>query len=223
MIWLDSCGSTNAELLGRDAPHGTGLAAREQTGGRGRLGRPWSMGEGNLAMSVLLRPRVDPQQIPLITLGAGVVLAELTGFRLKWPNDLLDPQGRKLAGILAEANWERGALERVVVGIGVNLANAPWPGSACLADHGVHVDLERFAEQVRQGLADLDVSTVRERWLQVSCTLGRPVSIGGVEGTAVDLAENGALIVNDGERLHTVITGDLGFTDETLDRAGRSE
>lgn len=211
MIWLEHCGSTNAELLARDLPHGTGLATKVQTAGRGRLGRVWEGTEGNLFLSVLLRPQVPVAQVPLYTLGAGVLLAERVGFQLKWPNDLLDGDGRKLAGILAEAEWRDGRLDKLVVGIGVNLVHAPHPGSACLADHGVHVAREQLADDLRRDLADLDLGTVRERWLRCNLTLGRRVSIGGITGVAVDLAANGALLVNDGERTHTVITGDLGF------------
>ena len=94
-------------------------------------------------MSVIVRPgdwhgrttRIPPR---LLTLASGVAIAEavraVTGLpaEIKWPNDVLIG-GRKLAGILAEAAVQAGALQFVVVGFGVNLQPAAYPPRACVA------------------------------------------------------------------------------------------
>lgn len=151
-----------------------------------------------------------------MTLGAGVVLAEALGdpFRLKWPNDLLDPQGRKVAGILAEAEWTAGKLDAVIVGIGVNIVSSP-PGvpATNLREHGVQRTREELAETLRAGLAGLRVEGLRDRWRAVSCTLGRPVQVGDITGTAQDIDVDGALLVDVQGRVRRVLTGDLGFLD----------
>ena len=117
--WVAETGSTNADLLAlaRDgAPEGIVLVADHQTAGRGRLGRTWEAPPGaSLLVSVLLRPPAAVADA--VTMAAGVAMAdavdEVAGVhaRLKWPNDLVvavdgpTADDRKLAGILAEADW----------------------------------------------------------------------------------------------------------------------
>lgn len=120
----DSTNVRARELAAAGAPHGTLVTAAEQTSGRGRQGRTWSAPPGRaLLMSLILRD--PPRLLPLI---AGVALAELTEEILgapttvKWPNDVLDAGGRKLAGILVEGRPQEGW---AVLGIGLNVAIAP--------------------------------------------------------------------------------------------------
>jgi BirA family biotin operon repressor/biotin-[acetyl-CoA-carboxylase] ligase len=129
-VLLEETGSTNDDLKARaraGAPEWTALLARRQRAGRGRLGREWVSPEGNLFVSVLLRP--EAALAGLLPLTAGLAVAEaLEGVsidaRLKWPNDVLVGE-RKIAGILAEGLSSGESLEAVVIGIGVNLALDP--------------------------------------------------------------------------------------------------
>jgi BirA family transcriptional regulator, biotin operon repressor / biotin---[acetyl-CoA-carboxylase] ligase len=123
--YLERCASTQREL-GADAPEGAVVATDEQTAGRGRLGRPWFAAPGtSLLFSLNLRPTVQTPQLPGLAIVAGMATAEAVGQvtglmpEIKLPNDLL-VEGRKLAGILAEAREDR-----VVLGIGVNVNVAP--------------------------------------------------------------------------------------------------
>lgn len=102
------------------------MATEEQTAGRGRLGRTWLAAPGtSLLFSVNLRPPIATARLPELSIVAGLAtseaIREVTGLlpEIKLPNDLL-VDGRKLAGILAEAREER-----VVIGIGVNANVAP--------------------------------------------------------------------------------------------------
>lgn len=120
---LSSTSDRLKELARSGAPAWTVVLADEQTAGRGRQGRPWASPRGGLYLSVLLRPAFA--SAGLIPLAAGVAVAEALGHfgvraELKWPNDVL-MEGRKLAGILAEASSSASALEWIVLGIGVNL------------------------------------------------------------------------------------------------------
>lgn len=160
--WVTETGSTNADAMAlarQGAAEGVVLVADHQTGGRGRAGRRWEAPPGaSLLMSVLLRPPAAVME--LTTMALAVAAAEaveaVAGFspRLKWPNDLVWPgdgssPDRKLAGILAEADWPAGSTadagprrldpaERVVVVVGVGL-NVTWPDEvpAELADVAV--------------------------------------------------------------------------------------
>lgn len=107
------------------APEGTAVLAEAQSAGRGRGGRSWSSPPGNLFLSVLLRPQLPPEALPVLPLLAGVAVAAAAASygvaaRLKWPNDVLARE-RKLAGILVEAASSGGRVEFVVVGVGLNL------------------------------------------------------------------------------------------------------
>ena len=122
--YLEQCESTQRELPA-DAPEGAVVAADEQTAGRGRLGRPWLAAPGtSLLFSVNLRPPIETKRLPALTIVAGVAagdgVREATGLvpEIKLPNDLL-VNGKKLAGILAEAREDR-----VVLGMGINV-NVP--------------------------------------------------------------------------------------------------
>jgi BirA family transcriptional regulator, biotin operon repressor / biotin---[acetyl-CoA-carboxylase] ligase len=111
-----------------DAPHGAVALAEHQTEGRGRLGRIWVDEPGaGLAFSIVLRPPPPVARWPELTLVAANAVADAIGdeAEIKAPNDVL-VGGRKVAGILAEAR------EHVVLGIGVNVGSAPWPGSGAV-------------------------------------------------------------------------------------------
>jgi BirA family biotin operon repressor/biotin-[acetyl-CoA-carboxylase] ligase len=108
--WFETMTSTSEwahSLAEGGVAEGTVIVAERQTAGRGRLGREWVSPPGGLWFSVILRPRIPVEQLPLIGLAACVAVAraimEATGLRarLKWPNDVL-VDGRKVAGLLLE-------------------------------------------------------------------------------------------------------------------------
>ncbi|WP_353208013.1 biotin--[acetyl-CoA-carboxylase] ligase [Sphingorhabdus sp.] len=123
-------GSTNADLLARavqGAPEGLWLRADAQDGGRGRLGRVWESPSGNLFASTIVRLRdTDPSPASLAFVTAVAVfdavrqMAPQVPICVKWPNDILTPDGAKLCGVLLER-----ASDAVVVGIGLNLVWHP--------------------------------------------------------------------------------------------------
>jgi BirA family biotin operon repressor/biotin-[acetyl-CoA-carboxylase] ligase len=122
--YASETGSTQ-RMLPADAAHGAVALAEHQTEGRGRLGRVWVDEPGaGLSFSVVLRPPPPVARWPELTLVAAQAVAAAIGegATIKHPNDVL-VGGRKAAGILAEAS------DRVVVGIGINVGSAPWPGA----------------------------------------------------------------------------------------------
>lgn len=131
---VDVTGSTNDDLLEagkQGAPHGTGLAARAQTAGRGRRGHKWDSTVGNLLLSIVLRPCVNPAKFSGLAAVSGLAVLEVlekqglaNEIRLKWPNDLI-ARGRKLGGILVEAARDNEGKPFAVCGIGVNVNYTP--------------------------------------------------------------------------------------------------
>ena len=153
VLWFDEVGSTNdvAVLLAeRGESEGTVVAADTQTAGRGRLGRSWSSPIGaGVYFSVILRP---PTRVPLLTLAAGVAVAQglqaATGLTpdLKWPNDVY-VGNRKLAGILAEGGTSKGSIPFVVLGIGINVLAVTLPSELASRATSVEAELGRSVER----------------------------------------------------------------------------
>lgn len=106
--------------------HGAVILADYQTGGRGQYHRSWKVEPGqNLTFSLIFEPP-KPERFSLLTLSCALAVAEVIdkhagiSTRLKWPNDILH-ENKKLSGILTETQFSGNKLERVVVGIGLNV------------------------------------------------------------------------------------------------------
>ena len=170
---IESCDSTNdlARQLGEEgAAHGTWISARAQTGGRGRLGRHWQSLEGNLFLSIIVRPEHKAlwTWVPLAT---AVALAETLGsmfseipVRVKWPNDLW-VKGAKLGGILCEAVGGREG-SFIAIGIGLNCAASPenldQPATSLTAEAGRRIIADELrAEIVSSVLRWMDLDRQR--------------------------------------------------------------
>ena len=113
------------ELAIKGAKEGTIVIAESQSCGKGRLGRKWVSPEGGIWFSIILRPKVDPEDALKLTLMAAAVVAKVINdmFKLKaeikWPNDIII-DGKKLCGILTEMTTKGGKVDFVVVGVGIN-------------------------------------------------------------------------------------------------------
>ena len=196
------------------------MVAERQTAGRGRRGRSWDTTGGTLVFSVLLRPdsgvSLTLADLSLLPLAAGVAVQAACGVGgLKWPNDLLAPDGRKLAGMLVEADIRGEEARRVIIGIGVNVTHAP-PGAAHLGED--HQGLTRAAllGTVLDALEHWLTASgpdVLAAWTAASVTLGRPVRVhtpqGIVEGMAARLDGHGSLIVDTTGGPRTISAGDV--------------
>jgi BirA family transcriptional regulator, biotin operon repressor / biotin---[acetyl-CoA-carboxylase] ligase len=159
--WLDAVGSTQDAAHGLAAaggPHGSAIAARVQTAGRGTRRRQWVSSEGGLWLSVVCRPR-EIIGIETVSIRVGLSLAALVerwigpGPRvaIKWTNDLI-VNDRKVGGVLAEARWQGGLLAWLVVGVGINVHNVvpahTAPLATRLAQFGVTSSIEALAPSV---------------------------------------------------------------------------
>ena len=219
------------------APEGTVIVADEQTAGRGRLGRSWISAPGSgLWVSALVRVPagggVSPGLLPLL---AGVAVADAIRVQgvaavLKWPNDVIidDPDPapgrsalRKLAGILSEGDGSGG----VVIGMGINVSlsvdELPVPQATSLALEGASVSRSDLLVGILAGLHEaLDdlrstggTVTMRE-YRRLCATVGRDVTAtlpsGHVlAGRAVDIADDGRLVIDTGAKREYVAAGDV--------------
>lgn len=196
------------ELAQAGAPAGTAVVAEEQTAGRGSRGRTWASPPGGLWVSVLARPA--SAGLELLSLRAGLAVAELLDrqgaaarLELKWPNDLM-LDDRKTGGILCEARWQGAGLAWVVIGLGLNVTNAPPPalgaGTTHLARALPGLTPEALAEPVVAALRAVDAAAgpltdaERARYATRDWLRGRALEA-PVAGAAAGIAADGALLV----------------------------
>jgi BirA family transcriptional regulator, biotin operon repressor / biotin---[acetyl-CoA-carboxylase] ligase len=229
---LDEVDSTQAvarALAEARAVEGTVVTAEHQRAGRGRGGRSWLDRPGeSLLLSVILRPAIAAAAVSQLALLGAVAVAEaveeVAGLApgIKWPNDLVLEE-RKFAGILVEAASEGGAVIRAIVGIGINVNQREFPVD--LAARATSLGLARGAPVDRRGLRDQLLSRLEHwyrvwiargfgpvypEWCRRTVTLGRSVAAGAVDGTAVALDRDGALLVRAADgRTHRVVAGEV--------------
>lgn len=231
---VDSTNDVALALASAGAAEGTSVLADHQRRGRGRRGHEWFSPPGaGLYLSVIVRPDT-PQGTPLLTLAAGMAMAEavlaVTGLpvALKWPNDLvIGRPWRKLGGVLAEAVSAGGRSDAVIVGLGLNVQHAVLPpdltrrASSLEAELGREVDRVMLTVELLMQLRgalyllrnDLrDAVTARWRALARSGLGGavRWVDSGGERrGRAMDIDADGALVVQTAAGVERVIAGDV--------------
>lgn len=200
---VDSTQAAARREADRGAPHGTVVVAEEQTAGRGRLDRRWHSPPGeNLLFTVVLRPDVPVREAPLLTLGAAAGLALAFDVRVKWPNDLVDEAGRKLAGLLAELETTASGVDYVLLGVGLNVNQRAFPPEL---PNATSLALRTGAPHDREAVLVTAVESILtwaahpdrlELWRDRAHTLGRRVRVGEHEGVATGLRDDGALLID---------------------------
>ena len=217
------------EKARKGCPDFTVVIAGQQTAGRGRLDRTWESAEGGLYFTVVLRPQIPPVLSYRVNFAASLVLVQLINemarvrATVKWPNDILAGD-RKLSGMLSEMEAEADRVVHINLGIGINVNNDPAPAepaAVSLAElSGGPVSrkeiLMRFVGRFRRVMADLPLDNVVRQWKRHTSTLNRAVRIetlnGVTEGRAVDLDEDGALIVRIADGTHRrIVYGDCFY------------
>lgn len=227
---LDSTMNEAARLAASGFPEGVVVVAEEQTAGRGRFSRSWISRPGeSLLFSIVLRPTVEhlPQANMAATLAVARTVDRHAGDRvtIKWPNDVRIG-GRKVAGILIEADSQAGRLAGAVIGIGLNVsvdtgghpeiadtatsltgeASAPLKRTRVLTDLLRHID-DLYA-RVRSG------GLLTDEWSSRLDTLGLEVNVRrGTEvltGVARAVDDQGNLVLErpDGSTI-TVVGGEV--------------
>lgn len=237
ILRFDTIESTNTEAANqakRGADEGLCVIAKQQTAGRGRHGRNWvSEKNSGLYFSVVLRPKIEPRFLPLITLLSAVVvhdtLEKLYKIEcdIKWVNDI-HVRDKKICGILAETCDTPKGLA-IIVGIGINLKSSNFPPE--IAETATSIENETakkphvedllqtltrfFAEFYEVLVAENGAEKIRQNWTERSSyAFGKNVRVnlenGTIFGTTRGIEENGALRVeiSDGE-IKIIHAGDV--------------
>jgi BirA family biotin operon repressor/biotin-[acetyl-CoA-carboxylase] ligase len=217
--YFSSLASTNAEAKAfarEGAQEGTVVIAEEQTGGKGRMDRPWVSPKGGIWLSVILKPSITPVLAPRFAIMSAVALAKsikTLGIdpQIKWPNDIL-VDGKKICGILLELAAQMDRIDHLVIGIGVNAnfdagklveGGASNPTSL-LTEIGAKIDRPRFAaelllkleEEYARIISD-DWDSIRDDWLGFCPSVGDQITLitlnGEINGKMIGIDDYGAL------------------------------
>lgn len=237
LIILEEANSTQdiaIEMARQGAHDGTAVMTLNQTAGRGRMGRSWASPSGkNLALSFIIRPSCEPSLAPLYGLMASVAAAQTveafclnTLVQVKWPNDVI-VEGRKIAGILPQAQVINNNVEFVIVGLGLNVNSAMEDFPVDIIDKvtsmadlsGESFDLTSVARSflsymkaLRDGPADISFKKTLELWNSKWAHRGCYVNRTGIEGIAEGIDVTGALLVRaKGGELLKISSGEVNF------------
>lgn len=251
LVAFDTIGSTNDEALNAARSGDAGniwFTALQQTKGRGRRGREWKNPHGNMAASLLVVPACRPEECATLGFVAGVALrralqdalpqavtlmgidgADVAGggrVALKWPNDVV-ADGAKLAGILLEAQSLPGGGTAIVVGVGVNVVEAPtdlpYPAiSAQTFDESLDAAIihrilaEHWVDVYALWDNGRGVAAVLDEWRQSATGMGSAVAVNMngqvLRGIFQSIDDKGQLVVktDDGD-LMPIAAGDVHF------------
>lgn len=228
--------STNTlakEKASQGAASGTVIIAREQTQGRGRMGRSfYSPNTSGIYFSIILRPHLNLEDSLLITTATAVAVAKAmetvahVKAEIKWVNDIY-VAGKKVCGILTEAslNFESGGLEYAVVGIGINIQTNDFPEDIKHVAGSLYQDKPQDAPitsmllaEVLNNLADCMNSLTDKKYLQEyrdrSFLIGKDILV--IKGStstlakAIDLDDKARLVVEyEDHRIETLNSGEV--------------
>ena len=214
---IDSTNLWIKRLAKEGAPEGTLALAEFQSAGRGRLGRSWEVPEGtSVMMSILLRPKFEPQYAPTLTLVMGTAVAKAVkslGFdvSIKWPNDVVVSH-KKICGILTEMGVRDGKIDYAVIGVGINVNIKEFPeemadkATSLYMESGKEFDrsqipglvMEAFEEYYEKFAATCDLSGLKEEYESILANYNQPVRVLAkepYEGVARGITDGGELLV----------------------------
>jgi BirA family biotin operon repressor/biotin-[acetyl-CoA-carboxylase] ligase len=237
-VFSEEADSTNSALLdklNKYTINGTVFFTEKQLKGRGRKNRPWySAKELNLLFSILLSNKKYITENPVLlnfaaSLAVGNALENLYQLKveLKWPNDVLI-NGKKLCGILIESTSEGNKIERLVIGLGINVNQTMFQGSYSIPPTSVRLEInenadrERLLAEILNNFEELllvlieSPENILKDWKQRCNMIGDKISI--TEGEEVkygifeDVDENGFLLLKDNNgRIEKIHYGDVSL------------
>jgi BirA family biotin operon repressor/biotin-[acetyl-CoA-carboxylase] ligase len=232
---IDTTQNFAMEIVTRNNMNGTIIIAKKQTGGRGRMKRKWKSPVGGIWMSIIINPKFGVSSTTLVPIAISLALCiaiEKTlkiKPELKWPNDVT-VKGKKVAGVLVDASIVSNEIEYMIIGVGINfkikpteLANAikktpNFYGVTTLVkkDENSLPLLHQFLhelENIFQMIDSKHTGKIVNQWTKRSSTIGRNVSIvtgnGSINGKAVKIDNDGALIISKGKKVEKILAGDI--------------
>ncbi|QGT99090.1 Biotin operon repressor / Biotin--protein ligase [Candidatus Syntrophocurvum alkaliphilum] len=212
---------------------GTAIIAKEQTNGKGRVGRKWESPSGGLWFSIVLIPNLTIQEIALLSLVFSHAVSNAlnsylpTKCNIKWPNDIYY-NNKKIAGILLEMSGEIDEINYLICGIGINVNNK----SELLSDNinristsiieatDIHINLNNifldviyYLEKNYYLFLNYGFESIKKGYIKNCLHIGHEIIIEQkgrtIKGRNIDIDNMGNLIIDTGKRLERVNTGDV--------------
>ncbi len=234
---IDTTQNFAMEIATKNNMNGTIIIAKKQTGGRGRMKRKWKSPVGGIWMSIIIHPKFSVSSTTLVPIAISLALClaieKILKIKpeLKWPNDVT-LKGKKVAGVLVDASVVSNKVEYMIIGVGINfkikpteLANAikktpNFYGVTTLVKNDVNSLplLHKFLyelENIFQMIDSNHKKKIVNQWTKRSSMLGRNVSIvtenGRINGKAVKIDNDGALIISKGKNVERILVGDIMY------------
>jgi len=232
---IDTTQNFAMKIASKSNENGTVVISKKQTGGRGRMKRKWKSPAGGIWMSIILHPKFDISYATLVPIATSLALCismeKILKIKpeLKWPNDVT-LKGKKIAGILIDTSIISNEIENMVLGIGINFKIKPhklantikktqnFYGVATLVKKNENAlplvqqflyELENIFQLINSGR----IKKIKNGWTKRSSTIGRSVSIitneGNLNGKAVKIDSDGALIISKGKKIERILVGDI--------------
>jgi len=232
---IDTTQNFAMEIVTKNNMNGTIIIAKKQTGGRGRMKRKWKSPVGGIWMSIIIHPKFGVSSTTLVPIAISLALClaieKILKIKpeLKWPNDIT-LKGKKVAGVLVDASIVSNEIEYMIIGVGINfkikpteLANAikktpNFYGVTTLVknDENSLPLLHQFLYELENVFQMIDSNSTKKiinQWTKRSSTIGRNVSIvtenGSINGKAVKIDNDGALIISKGKKVEKILVGDI--------------
>ena len=232
---IDATQNFAVEIASNGLENGTIIISKKQTEGRGRMKRRWKSPTGGIWMSIIFHPKFDVSYATLVPIATSLALCiaieKILKIKpeLKWPNDVT-LKGKKVAGILVDTSIISNEIESMVLGIGINFKIRPnklagsikktpnFYGIATLVKKN-----ERALPLIQQFLHELEnifqlinsknIKKIKSEWTKRSSTIGKNISIitngGNLNGKAIKIDSNGALIISMGKKTERILVGDV--------------
>jgi len=234
---IDTTQNFAIKIASNGDENGTIIISKKQTGGRGRMKRKWKSPVGGIWMSIIIHPKFDISYITLVPVATSLALCiaieKILKIKpeLKWPNDVT-LKGKKVAGILVDTSIISNEIENMVLGIGINFKIKPNEIANTMKKtpnfYGVTTltkKNEKALPLIQQFLYELEnilqlisssyIKKITSEWTKRSSTIGRNVSIvtndGKLNGKAVKIDSDGALIIYRGKNTKRILVGDLTY------------
>ena len=234
---IDTTQNFAIKIASNGDENGTIIISKKQTGGRGRMKRKWKSPVGGIWMSIIIHPKFDISYITLVpiatSLALSIAIEKILKIKpeLKWPNDVT-LKGKKVAGILVDTSIVSNEIENMVLGIGINFKIKPNEIANTMKKtpnfYGVTTltkKNEKALPLIQQFLYELEnilqlisssyIKKITSEWTKRSSTIGRNVSIvtndGKLNGKAIKIDSDGALIIYRGKNTKRILVGDLTY------------
>ncbi len=234
-IYIEEINSTNEYLMteSENLGNGTVILSEFQIDGKGRLNRKWLSNKNqNLTFSILLNKKLDKININHINLSASLAVANSIEnlFQLKtdlkWPNDIL-VKNKKLSGILLESTFNNSKLEKLVIGIGVNVNQTKFEGEYKVKPTSLKFEVKKEISRERllneilnnfeANIIELKTNSKRilNDWRDKCRMIGEHITIHSndkiIHGIFYDIDANGFMIIKIGDQLEKITSGDISL------------